>query len=266
MQSPLRVSVIIPAYNEEKHIEACLKALQSQTYPVFEAIVIDNNSTDRTAELSKKYPFVRVISERRQGRVFARNAGFDAATGDVLARIDADIVVPGEWTERIITFYAGGKHSHQAMTGRGIFYNVGFTRFISWAYSLLGFRLFRLLTGYNSLWGSNMAILPSHWQAVKDHIHLRNDIHEDVDFAIHLHHAGIEVVYDTSNKIFARLARVKTNRGDLWEYLQWLPRTLRLHGHKTWVIAWLIDGVMIYVAVYGLLVVEWCLARFGIKV
>ncbi|HEX7964030.1 MAG TPA: glycosyltransferase family A protein, partial [Candidatus Saccharimonadales bacterium] len=91
------VSIVIPAYNEERHLAACLEAIRAQSEPPLEVVVVDNNSTDRTAEIARRYPFVRVVHEERQGIVFARGAGFDAARGDIIARIDADIVLPAGW-------------------------------------------------------------------------------------------------------------------------------------------------------------------------
>ncbi len=65
----MKISVVVPAYNEEAVIERCLNALVNQIVPVDEILVVDNNSTDRTAEIAEKYREygVRVIRETVQG-------------------------------------------------------------------------------------------------------------------------------------------------------------------------------------------------------
>jgi len=91
----MKLSVIIPAYNEEKLIAYCLEnlavALASVTDPVFESelIVVDNNSTDRTAEIAKKAG-AAVVFEPINQIARARNRGTEAAAGEWLLFVDAD--------------------------------------------------------------------------------------------------------------------------------------------------------------------------------
>ncbi len=98
----MRLSVVVPAYNEGECIRRCLDSLavQKTSYP-FEVIVVDNNSTDGTSAIAARYPFVRVIEEPRQGVAPARQAGLEAATGEVVAQLDADTEAPCHWLERI---------------------------------------------------------------------------------------------------------------------------------------------------------------------
>lgn len=98
-----RISVIVPAKNEEAHIELCLKALLNQDYDneFYEIIVVDNNSTDQTLNIVKKFSGVRVIScpLGPVGRV--RNDGAKCAEGSILAFIDADCIAPPDWLKNI---------------------------------------------------------------------------------------------------------------------------------------------------------------------
>jgi glycosyltransferase involved in cell wall biosynthesis len=96
----MNISVVVPAYNEEKFISDCLKALTSQTMQPFEIIVVDNNSTDNTVEIAKQFD-VTVIHEKKQGMINARNAGYDFAKGSIIARTDSDTRVPKDWIEKI---------------------------------------------------------------------------------------------------------------------------------------------------------------------
>jgi len=102
----VRVSIVVPAYNEERYLGRCLAALARQTYPAdrFEVIVVDNGSTDATAELARRYG-VRVIAEPRKGVAYARQTGFEAARGEVIASTDADTVVPPFWVSRIAAHF-----------------------------------------------------------------------------------------------------------------------------------------------------------------
>jgi peptidoglycan/xylan/chitin deacetylase (PgdA/CDA1 family) len=98
----MRLSVVVPAYNERDSIRCCLDSLAAQrtSYP-FEVIVVDNNSTDGTAAEAASYPFVRVVREGRQGVASARQAGLEVATGEVVAQLDADTEAPCDWLDRI---------------------------------------------------------------------------------------------------------------------------------------------------------------------
>jgi glycosyltransferase involved in cell wall biosynthesis len=242
----LSVSLVIPAYNEERHLAACLESIAAQTVPPKRVIVVDNNSTDHTPELARKYPFVTVLQEKKQGIVFARNKGFNAVTSEIIGRIDADSVLPPNWVEYVQAFFSDPGNDWTAWTGGPYFYNVRFPHLVSGIYSFLSFRCNRFLAGNYTLWGSNMAVRSSDWQTVRGSICLRNDIHEDLDLAIHLHHTGVNIVYDTRLTVHTQLRRVRTNRHELWAYLQWWPRTLRIHQKKTWVICWFFGAFLLY--------------------
>jgi glycosyltransferase involved in cell wall biosynthesis len=96
------ISVVIPAHNEERYLGACLQALQGQSYPQsrFEVIVVDNASTDDTAQIARQSGAI-VVTEPRRGIGRARQRGARAAQGEILASTDADTIVPRDWLERI---------------------------------------------------------------------------------------------------------------------------------------------------------------------
>ncbi len=126
------ISIIIPVFNEADHLRRCLAAIDAQTVAPTEIVVVDNNSTDKTVTVASRHPLVRVISEKKQGIVHARNAGFSAARGDIIARIDADTIVPTDWVARISDFYSKSSHANTALTGGGYFYNIRIPRFNGW--------------------------------------------------------------------------------------------------------------------------------------
>ena len=88
------LSVVIPAYNEEQYLPACLRALRQQKdAPPFEVIVVDNASTDSTACIAGQFG-AHVVAEPRKGVARARQSGFEAARAPIVASTDADTIVP----------------------------------------------------------------------------------------------------------------------------------------------------------------------------
>jgi glycosyltransferase involved in cell wall biosynthesis len=102
------ISVVIPAYNEERFLKKTLLSLQKQTYPNFEVIVVDNGSTDKTADIAKAHG-ARVISEPQKGVARARQTGFLASSGELIAMTDADTIVPPDWLKRITEHFSKDK-------------------------------------------------------------------------------------------------------------------------------------------------------------
>lgn len=96
-----RVSVIVPAYDEAAVIDDCLTALVDQTYPDdrYEVVVVDNDSSDGTADIARSYPVTVVSEHETQSSYAARNTGIDHATSEVLAFTDADVTVARDWIE-----------------------------------------------------------------------------------------------------------------------------------------------------------------------
>ena len=91
------ISFIIPCYNEEKHIKDCIRSIRKNVwYLPYEIIVVDNNCTDKTAKIAEKEQAF-VIKETRKGVVFARQAGYQAAQGRLIANIDADSKITSAW-------------------------------------------------------------------------------------------------------------------------------------------------------------------------
>ena len=119
------VSVIIPARNERGFIGSGLLALEQQTYDgVWEAIVVDNASCDHTGDAVRRaFPWVCVIEERIPGVQRAREAGRLAATGNILAFLDADTVPSAQWIENGLRYFRDP--SIAAVTGSYDFYDSG---------------------------------------------------------------------------------------------------------------------------------------------
>lgn len=99
-ENPL-ISVVIPAFNEEKFIDKTLQSISNQDYKDFELIVVDNNSTDNTSKIAEDFR-AKIIFEPSQGVGFARQKGFMEAKGVIIATTDADTILPSNWVSRIV--------------------------------------------------------------------------------------------------------------------------------------------------------------------
>lgn len=112
----VRTSVVVPVYDDPVGIRRTLDSLTAQTADDYEVVVVDNGSTDQTptvaAEFANEGP-VRLVTERAiQGSYAARNAGIEAATGDVLCFLDADTWVRPGYVERVIEAIEAGGYDY----------------------------------------------------------------------------------------------------------------------------------------------------------
>jgi glycosyltransferase involved in cell wall biosynthesis len=99
MKKP-KISVVIPAYNEEKYIKGCLESLKKQDYKgEFEVIVVDS-STDRTCQIAQSFG-AKVIFTPRSNPAWARQEGFKEAKGEIIATLDADNTASPSWLSAI---------------------------------------------------------------------------------------------------------------------------------------------------------------------
>jgi glycosyltransferase involved in cell wall biosynthesis len=190
------ISVVIPSLNDAHFLRVCLDALARQTRPADEIVVVDNGSVDNTAAVATRAG-ARVITEPLRGIFPATSAGFDAATGDILARLDTDSIPPLDWLERIERSL---EHVAvpAAVTGTATFY--GGNRAVHWIgetlYLGLYFTAMRWLIGHPPVFGSNFAMHRELWALSGDRAHRRRaDVHDDLDLSIHFP-SGTTVVFD----------------------------------------------------------------------
>jgi glycosyltransferase involved in cell wall biosynthesis len=99
----VQLSVILPFHNAAATLARCLAALSAQTYPrdLVEIIAVDNNSTDRSADIVAQFPAIRLLQEPIQGAYAARNRGIRDARGRVLVFTDPDCVPTPDWLSAI---------------------------------------------------------------------------------------------------------------------------------------------------------------------
>lgn len=219
------ISVVIPAYNEEDYLSYCLTSLNKQTYKNFEIVVIDNNSTDKTAKIAKDLG-ARVVKEKKQGIIPAREKGFTVARGEIMARTDADTIVPPDWLEKIAQVFAQNPDL-VALTGSFTSTSKLITPLLK-LYTFLFVKTGRLLTGHTHLHGPNMAIKKSVWKKVKVH---QDDtlVHEDIDLSCHLAEMG-QIIFVPQITTTYSLRRVEKKPADIFlEYPIRYLRTIWIH-------------------------------------
>jgi len=220
----MKVSVVIPAYNEERYIGKCLESIAQQTEKPDEIIVVDNNCTDKTPEIAKKFG-ARIVKEKKQGMIAARNAGFDSAQYEIIARTDADAILPPDWIVKIKEHFKDPNLG--ALSGPASYFNKPIMSEISLIFTFYLFHTVGLILKHPMLFGPNMILRKSAWEKVKDKVCLSDkEVHEDVDLAIHLFRI-------TSIK-FDRDFAIRTTRGR-WTriFTEYIARFIKmLTSHK----------------------------------
>lgn len=111
----MRISVIIPVFNDPEGIDATLRSVTGQRHPAYEVIPVDNNSTDETPsvlqEWASRHPaLVRPTAERTvQSSYAARNAGIERARGEILVFLDANMTAPQGWLQQIDSAFSNSE-------------------------------------------------------------------------------------------------------------------------------------------------------------
>ena len=122
----MRLSFVIPAYNEEAYLPECIESILQQSQALgqdVEIIVVNNASSDRTGDVARAYPGVVVVDELRKGLPYARQAGLEASTGDLIANVDADSrLVPG-WIQHVLAAFAA-EPELAALSGPYVYYDL----------------------------------------------------------------------------------------------------------------------------------------------
>ena len=180
------ITVVIPAFNEEKYIPLLLTSLQKQTYPQFDVIVVDNNSTDKTSALAKQHG-AKVVTETRQGYVFTLNTGMHAARGEIIAVTDADAIPAANWLEQIAKAFADPRVVGVAGSV-GYKDSNGLLNFLSYPLYTI-FMAINFFIGKPHLTGSSMAIRKSAFEKL-DGLNFRYEISADVELGLRLKKYG----------------------------------------------------------------------------
>lgn len=206
----MNVSVIIPVFNEEKNIKKCLESILNQEEKADEIIVIDNNSTDKTIDIVKKYKNIKIIKEKKQGITQSRNTGFNNAKGDILIKCDADTLLKKDFIKKVkITFSKNSKKKNIAALSFPLsahdFFLKEKTIFVFYLYMLIP----RLILGYYPTINC-YAIKKTAWEKIKNSL-CQNDkeAHEDIDISLHLKEKNEKIYHDKKNVVLTSIRRIR---------------------------------------------------------
>lgn len=246
------LTVVIPAYDEESTIGRALDALVVQGDHIEEIILVDNNCTDGTVAVARAHEAaekIRIITEKEPGLIPARNAGIAAAKTPIVARIDADTIVQPGWAQSIREFFATAEPEFGAALGP----------FEQYDMPLQGVQRFMVHVASNTkkdagvqeargVYGANMAVRKTAWEAILPALHEGRGIWEDSDISLSLHGAGIKIAMLPDMKVQVSGRRMLSSRKSYFEYTASLPRTLRAHGltkqaRASWIGVWLIRAM-----------------------
>lgn len=181
------VSVVIPVKDDAAGLRRCLHALARQTRRPEEIVVVDNASADTSAAVATAAG-ARVIHCRERGIPAAAAAGYDAARGEIVLRLDADSVPGPDWVGRYAEAFAD-RPEVAALTGGARFVDGPrvlrrplAAAYLGW-YAAAG----AAALGHPPLFGSNMGFRRAAWTRVRTRVH-RDDpeLHDDLDLAFHL--------------------------------------------------------------------------------
>lgn len=180
----MRISVVVPVLDDALELAGCLAALQAQTRWPDEIVVVDNGCTDNSANVALESG-ARVVDEPVRGIPSAAAAGYDAATGEVIARLDADSRPGSDWIERIEDAFTHDPDL-AAFSGPGEF--IGLSGWRATAARLLYMDAFFLSVGASMahpvLFGSNLAMRRSAWERVRDGVNRTDpELHDDIDLS-----------------------------------------------------------------------------------
>ncbi|GIW63942.1 MAG: hypothetical protein KatS3mg091_744 [Patescibacteria group bacterium] len=176
----MKTSVIIPAYNEESYIDKTLESLVNQTVKPFEIIVVDNNCTDKTTEIAKKYN-CKVIKETKQGITPARNKGFNSAKGDILIKLDADTIVDKDFIEKIEKKFK----KDQKLNLLGFLISYDFKKINTVKLCQIFYKTLSAVFGFN-VGAASYAVDSKFWQMLLPKICIDDKkVHEDFDIFFH---------------------------------------------------------------------------------
>jgi glycosyltransferase involved in cell wall biosynthesis len=187
---PPRIVVVIPCRDDADYLDACLSALDRQTRRPDEVIVVDNASTDATADVARAHG-ATLLREERVGIWPAAARGYDdaAASADIIARVDADSRPHPDWVARLERAFAEDE-ALGVLTGGAEFYDCSrLVAYLGSHWYIGGGRVWiGLWLGIPLVFGSNFAMRVAVWERVRDRVRRADPhVHDDLDLTIHLH-------------------------------------------------------------------------------
>ena len=209
------LSFVVPAFNEEAYLGDCLESILQQTKHMqdsTEIIVVNNASTDRTREVALSYPRIRVVEEPRKGLTFARQAGFLASSGSIIANVDSDSRLTPGWVDRVLKEF-GSTPRLAGFSGPFIYYDltpqqrrlVKVFYFLGWITHIINKYILRVGA---MMQGGNFVVSRAALERIGGFNIDISFYGEDTDIARRLHAVG-DVVFSFDLKMYSSARRLK---------------------------------------------------------
>jgi glycosyltransferase involved in cell wall biosynthesis len=218
------LSFVVPAYNEEAYLGACLESILNQTRGLehlTEIIVVNNASTDRTRDVALGYAQthgsrVRLVDESRKGLPFARQAGFLASSGALIANVDADSRLTEGWVNKVLEafrIHEGRQPALVALSGPLVYYDLTYRQrrlvhvfyLVAWLVYMANKYVLRV---GSMVQGGNFVLSRAALEAIGGYDTSITFYGEDTDIARRLHSVGT-VLFTFRLKMFSSARRLK---------------------------------------------------------
>lgn len=209
--SEIKVSIVIPAYNEEAIIAASLLSLRNHDTDDYELIVVDNASTDKTAKIAEEYAD-KVVYEERKGVAYARQRGFQEASGSIIASTDADTITEKNWVDEIRrTFMDGIVGAYGPVY---LFDGTPLDKRLA-KYGFASFLMINCMLGFPHFSGQNFAVRRKDFHAIRGfNITLKSA--EDVDLSLRLKKIG-KIHFNQKMIVYTSARRLNIG---YWQFLK----------------------------------------------
>ena len=181
------VSVVIPVKDDGAQLQRCLRALALQSRRPDEIVVVDNGSSDASAEIARRAG-ARVVRCNRPGIPAASSFGFDCAEGEIILRLDADSLPAGGWVQTMADAFDAAPRV-AAFTGGARF--IDGPRMLRAPLAAGYLASYAVATtpalGHLPVFGSNLGMRREAWRSIRSDVHRTDaELHDDLDLAFHL--------------------------------------------------------------------------------
>lgn len=215
-------------------IGECLASVAAQQRAFDEVIVVDNNSTDDSLQVVADYADrlpIRVLTEKRQGVAWASQTGYDAATGDVIGRIDADSRLDPRWAENLDR-HLTARPDVDGVGGFCYFYDLSKVNLRDRAHARADTYGAEPIGPARLVPGGNMAFRREAWLRARGYVKNAPGTHEDIDVCYALEDAGCRLTSLPGLLVGLSARRFASSPASMARYLWAIGRTQHVHGRR----------------------------------
>ncbi len=213
----LKLSFVIPAYNEERYLAKCLESvcreIDGRGYEM-EVIVVNNASTDGTRKVAESFPGISIVDEPRKGLVQARQSGFKTSKGELIANVDADTMLTPGWIIKVLDEFSkdeklvalSGPFLYYDLSGPGNFWVKSFF-YLGFIGNLIGQKIFKK---GSILQGGNFVLRRTALEKIGGYNMKLQFYGEDADMAMRISKVG-NVKFTLDLPMYSSARRLKMN-------------------------------------------------------